>query len=136
MTFQKGHAPWNKGIKKRTNTGRTHFKKGEGFWTGKKRPNMSGKNHPRWNEGNKIISHGYIFVLKHNHPFADKIGYVPEHRLVMEKHLGRYLLPTERIHHINGIKTDNRFKNLKLCGNKSEHSKIHFPKGSKFGANK
>lgn len=64
-------------------------------------------------------------VLTKGHPKSNRDGYVFEHRLVMEKHLNRYLNDTEVVHHINGIVTDNRIENLKLFANESEHQKHH-----------
>jgi hypothetical protein len=39
---------------------------------------------------------------------------IKEHRYLMELHIGRKLLPNEDIHHINGIKHDNRIENLQI----------------------
>jgi len=74
-----------------------------------------------WKSG-RLNKNGYIIVYRPNHPFASKSGYILEHRLVIEKHIKRYLTKKEIIHHINGIRTDNRIKNLVIT-NKNKHEK-------------
>ena len=84
--------------------------------------------HPLWNGGkirNTTNGRTYIDVYSPEHPYRYKLHpYVKEHRLVMEKHIGRYLLPNEIVHHINGDATDNRIENLTLM-TLGEHSILH-----------
>jgi len=90
----------------------------------------SGSNNCRWNGGKTFHDLGYILLKRPNHPHADRHGYVREHRLVMEKHLGRYLEPKEEIHHLNGKVDDNRIENLELIASRSEHLKLEHKLGT------
>ena len=101
---------------------------------GKKWLHVSREKSSRW-KGGKIKHAGYVMVYRPDHPFANVTGYIFEHRLVMEKHLGRFLKPHERVHHKNHNGADNRIANLRLFADDSEHGKAHHPKGSKFGIN-
>lgn len=69
-----------------------------------------------WKGGKRVIGpDGYAKVKCAGHPKANGSGqYVQEHRLVMEEHIGRYLLPKENVHHKNGDRADNRLENLEL----------------------
>lgn len=87
------------------------FKKGHA-WVGKLRTKK------------RQMQHGYIEIYSPNHPMKNIRNGVLEHRLKIEKKIGRYLLKTEVVHHINGIKNDNRIKNLKLLKNQSEHARL------------
>ena len=91
-------------ISKRLNTIRIKY--GENW--------RKGELHPCWKGGKHKVKTGYIKLHNPSHPNADSRGYVTEHRLVMEKHLGRILDRKEQVHHRNGIRDDNRLENLEI----------------------
>ena len=64
-------------------------------------------------------------ILAHWHPFADKKGYVAEHRFQAEEALARFMWPWEIVHHINGDMADNRPENLAVLSH-SEHTRLHW----------
>lgn len=89
-----------------------------------------GIDNPSWRGGKSLSPNGYIIIRNTEHPFAKGNGYVFEHRLVMESQIGRYLKPSEIVHHRNGIITDNRIENLELT-NQHDHARKHHVKNRK-----
>ncbi len=89
-----------------------------------------GKNNPFWHGGKTLHERGYILIRTPNHPNANMRGYVSEHRLVIEKKIGRHLSSQEVVHHINGIKDDNRLENLELFANHGLHLRKEWKEGA------
>lgn len=79
-----------------------------------------GEKHPDW-RGGAIEIKGYRFVYCPDHPSVRYGRYVAEHRLVMEQTLGRFLQPTEVVHHRDGNKLNNAPENLELFATNAEH---------------
>lgn len=85
-----------------------------------------GEKHPRWKGGKSQMPDGYIRVLCRGHHRANPGGYVREHILVWENTHGKTLSSGYVIHHLNGIKNDNRPDNL-IATLSSEHVKLLDP---------
>lgn len=83
---------------------------------------LSGPGHPLWRGGRRITDAGYVLLWAPEHPGA-RNGYIREHRLIMERHLGRALWPGEVVHHENGDTEDNRIENLRLFATHAEHKR-------------
>lgn len=95
------------------------------------------EGHPEWKGGRRVNRDGYIEVYTPEHHTCLRLNelrrqraggkwyrkdrYVLEHRLVVEKHLGRNLLDDEVVHHKNGIKDDNRIENLEVFESNARH---------------
>jgi hypothetical protein len=115
--------------KHRDITGENNPMFGKGHLTSGERNGMynrRGADSPNWKGGRKIRADGYILIYAPNHPFAISDGaggkiYILEHRLIMERHLGRYLDSDEVIHHIDGNPSNNAIENLRLYASQSEH---------------
>lgn len=90
------------------------------------------RHHYNWKGGRYKDGYGYWRIYKPEHPYAHKRGYILEHRWVVEQHIGRYLKPTEVVHHKNRNRGDNRIENLELFDSHSKH--ISFENiGNKWG---
>ena len=74
--------------------------------------------------GGRYKSDGYVWVYCPEHPTAKDKRYVLEHRLIVEKFLGRYLKKAEFVHHKDGKRDNNKLNNLVLL-NAGEHSILH-----------
>lgn len=87
----------------------------------------SGVKAPHWKGGERKMVNGYVTQYQPNHKFANKQGTIYQHRLVWEEFHKATLLSWADIHHINGIKDDNRPENLEAMM-KAQHIYRHAKK--------
>lgn len=88
---------------------------------------LVGKDCPWWKGGISKNPYGYILEMAKDHPNRNSGGYVLQHRLVMEKVLGRFLENFEEVHHKNGRREDNRPENLEVVFKKSHRGHVRCP---------
>lgn len=79
-----------------------------------------------WKGGRRINTQGYVLIYRPDHPHHDSHGYVREHRIIIENNIHRILNRKEVVHHINGIKHDNRPHNLMLLKSNSDNTSLYF----------
>ena len=84
----------------------------------------------RWKGGTRITKDGYKEIKCPSHPNAKKNGYVLEHRMIASNAIGRPLLKSEIIHHIDKDRKNNTLYNLEIT-NASNHI-INHRKGNNF----
>lgn len=87
------------------------------------------KNH-FWKGGRAVDSDGYVLLKMPEHPLANNNGYVREHRLVMERKLGRALSRREVVHHKDGNRSNNHPDNLVLYQSNGDHLREHMAEGT------
>ena len=84
-------------------------------------PKPRGSASPRWT-GGRYVTRGYVYVMGPGHPNADARGRVAEHVAVAVRARGGRALPLgAEIHHVNGVRGENRVGNLVVCQDRAYH---------------
>lgn len=86
---------------------------------------VRGALHPSW-KGGRAVRSGYMTVYVGPNTSVKGL-YKLEHRVVMEKHMGRELTKDEIVHHKNGNKLDNRLENLEIMLRATHGGEVRCP---------
>lgn len=87
-------------------------------------PRARGPRNGNWNGGRTREVHGYVMLMTLGHPGADGRGYVKEHILDAELAMQKEMPPGAGVHHVNGVKDDNRNSNYVVC-DQTYHMLLH-----------
>mgnify|MGYP003440453698 FL=1 len=81
----------------------------------------------RWSHNFKWRQNNWWYYIRLTtwHPNSNSRWYVAEHRLIVEENIGRILLPSEIVHHIDGNKKNNDISNLEIITNQGKHASLH-----------
>lgn len=79
---------------------------------------LAGSRHPGWAGGRRIRNDGYVILWT---PEGERL----EHRVIMERSLGRKLSATEIVHHKDGNPSNNDLRNLELLDSQRDHARNH-----------
>ena len=109
---------------KKSLTGLKRTKENIENWKKASKGKFFGENNNAWKGGKITTTLGYIKLYTPNHPRALN-NYVFEHRLVVEKHIGRLLSIKEPVHHVDFNKINNNIKNLIVFKSSSSHQRFH-----------
>src|SRR3990170_614919 len=81
------------------------------------------KRGANWRGGRSLMATGYVRLWLPEHSMANSDGYALEHRVVLHDS-GIEIPPGYHVHHINGVKHDNRIENLEVMS-ASSHLQKH-----------
>jgi hypothetical protein len=76
-------------------------------------------------KGGRIRVSGYVYIRAPEHPNSNGSGYVAEHVLIASRALGKPLPPQAVVHHVDGVRDDNRPQNLVVCEDQAFHAFLH-----------
>lgn len=96
---------------------------GTHYWRWRRNGGPLAMVRPAYGSGRRVTQDGYVHVYEPDHPLAMATGYVIEHRKVVYD-AGIEVPDRHHVHHLNGVKDDNRLENLEVIRIR-DHTRRH-----------